>query len=456
MQPILEWGSAMEQRSDRSNATTRRREAARADRTQASEAGAVEPDVLRQLAASIANRWRTEYAAALANRVQVMRDWSTERPIGRHCELLLDDSFDPTPIARAVLGIDLPKTSKPPKAVLVMMRDGGGGVGAGGVWASELTATVATLVRAGYDVQVGTVRGNPPTILNASTGTSYQDPAFGAPVVSEGEIAIARAFLDPDHEFGRLMRPENIVDLSEYIPEAPLYSDMANDPSALDRYEVRVAEGVKALASRFDGVVWPGGSGGTLNQADDRSQTFALAMSAAGKPQAGICNGALLFSQTIDPATNRALIFGHHVTTHSRGDDPRVGERGNLQDSAARKQVPTSSWGFLTDSGGVDPFGPQNYAGVDNPIVLASVSLANAAGSPELFHSELGTPNSVVADQDFITARTTTDGVMLALALRAKLEGFLDNRAVWIKSHDEQAVELAPGAWAQVRSNSSQ
>jgi putative intracellular protease/amidase len=327
----------------------------------------------RELAKRIANRWRAEYEPALANRDQIMRDWSTDRPIGRHSEQLLANTFDSGVIAKSVFGVELPSVTKTPRTVLVMMRDGGSGVGAGGVWASELTVTVAVLVRAGYNVVIGTVHGNPPAILNASTGKAYQDPAFGGSVVSDGEIALARAFLDPDHEFGGLMRPENILDLSAYIPEAPLYSDMAKDAESMNRYEARLSEGMQQLAMRFDAVIWPGGSGGTLNQADDRSQALALAMVAADKPQVGICNGALLFSQTIDPSTNAPIVFGHHVTTHSRGDDPRVGGRGNLPDKTARDAIAGgfASWGFLTDSGGKDPFGQQNYAVIDNPIVLA-------------------------------------------------------------------------------------
>jgi putative intracellular protease/amidase len=404
------------------------------------------------VAKRIADRWRAEYEPALAKRDQIMRDWSTDRPIGRHSEQLLANTFDVPAITKSVFGLELPSVAQTPSTVLVMMRDGGSGVGAGGVWASELTVTVAVLLRAGYTVVIGTVHGNPPTILNASTGKAYQDPAFGASVVSDGEIALARAFVDPEHEFGRLMRPENILDLSAYLPEAPLYADVAADAEAMNRYESRLAEGLEQLVARFDAVIWPGGSGGTLNQADDRSQALALAMAAAEKPQVGICNGALLFGQTINPSTNQPLVFGHHVTTHSRGDDPRVGERGNLPDKAARDGIAGGfgSWGFLTDSGGKDPFGPQNYAGVDNPIVLASVSLTNAAGSFELFHSELGTPNSVVIDGKIITARTTTDGDAAALALRYVCEA-RQSGPKWVTSLNRPAIDLDPNVSHRVR-----
>jgi len=135
----------------------------------------------------------------------------------------------------------------------------------------------------------------------------------------------------------------------------------------------------------------------------------------------GECNGGLSILQTRDPSTGRSILAGHAVTTHSTLDEYQAGWGWT--------QPFTKEPGSFLNNGQFDIAAYNaaeawNQPGTTgNPLIDSEGYFRDAAGPSGVFFSPPGSPYAVVADEHFITCRTTPDGYPGALALIAMLDG---------------------------------
>jgi putative intracellular protease/amidase len=355
-------------------------------------------------------------AAALAARFdQVPVDAGAgDRPVAKAAGALLDGTLDVSAEVKRLTGIDLdmsrPATHKP--IILVASKFG--------TWASELTLVAAVLLRAGYRVTVATEDGAPPHMLGPSLNPEFTDGAWRCAVVSPEERDLAHRFLDsrcPEHE---LLIPDNILNLS-HLAKPPQVGDYLKDRSSLDRYRNELKHTV-GLTSEYDGIIIAGGSGAIPGLMADRGlQALILAFHDQGKPVMGECNGGLAIAQTVDPATNRSILAGRAVTTHSWLDEYQSGWGWTHEFTTPTDRFWTEGIFDLAAYLAAEQWHTPGTGG--NPLIDSEALFKNAAGEDGVFFSPPGSPYSVVVDGNLITCRTTPDGYPGVLAVMARLDG---------------------------------
>ena len=358
---------------------------------------------------------------------------------------LLDGTLDIAAEVRRITGVDLGYLCPPKhKPILVVGSKFG-------TWASELTVVVGVLLKAGYKVQVATEDGSPPHFLAPSMNPSFLDGAWQCSVVSPEERDLAFNFLDPSSTEHELVKFGNILDLSQ-LPKPPQVGDYLKDRTLLEQYKEALKK-VVAMADGFDAIIITGGSGAIPGWIADRGlHNLILAFNDLGKPVMGECNGGLAIAQTVDPATEKSILYGRAVTTHSWLDEYQSG------------------WGWISDfpkdgdsfwkAGKLDFDGysaAEKWASpgvTGNPLIDSAALFENAAGPDGIFFSPAGTPYAVVTDDHLITCRTTPDGYPGVLALMAIMDGRPALRGRLFIDADERGrrhsyrAASAPQGWA--------
>lgn len=274
-----------------------------------------------------------------------------------------------------------------------------------GVWASELTVVAAMLLAAGYKVVIATETGQRPHMLSVSHDPNFIDGPLGVPVVSEEEAALAKRFLNSNTAEGRLLAPNNIVNLGALI-RPPLVAEYLKDPDLTLRQFTDAMQELGRLAQSYDALVVAGGSGAVAGFAMNGGlHHLVLVFDRLKKPIVAQCNGVFALAQAIDPATGESILRGRFATTHSRSHEYRRG-----------------GWGWVRPN----PDGSETWIlpGADgNPIIDSEPLVKNALGPTGIFMSPPASPYAVAVDGHIITARTTPDGAPATAALLAILDG---------------------------------
>lgn len=385
-------------------------------------------------------RQRTVELSPANNVDKIARDWTTNRPSSEIAAALLknDGSFDSRTFANQIFGGVPEKVGSPKEFLFVLPEVPGEGNVAGGTWASEAFVTAATLIRAGHKVTFGTFDGKPAHILPVSDGTfPYRDPAIGGEVTGQGEIDLAKAFADPNHEFGKLMKAENLLNVSQYLPYVPMWNETMADPANVAAYGKAVDKGTKALTKRFAGLVLPGGSGGSALAGDQMAHDLVSGFVSKGKPVGAICNAAAIVAQTRNPKTGLSVMRGVHNTTHSPADDSGPGINGV-------KNNALSAWGMMNKEGG--------FVQWPTGVIMPSALLTDASGHTAFYHSEAFTDGSAVLDSNpktgvhIATGRTTGDGALVGAAMLKMTEGnYTEHIAQYASTHRAPAKPLDTG-----------
>jgi len=364
-------------------------------------------DILDQTVATSVGALEDRFSAISADIVGV-------RPVAKAARGLLDGTLDVATEVKRMTGVDY-DTSYPAKHKPILLA-----ASKFGVWASEVTLVVGTLLKAGYRVKIATEDGSPPHFLGPSLDPAFADGAWRCSVVSPEERDLALKFLNPGSPEHVLLKRENLVDLSQ-LAKPPQVGDYLKNRSLLEQYRKALRNTVE-ISDQYDAIVVAGGSGAIPGFMDDRGlQSLILAFHNLGKPIMAECNGGLAVAQTVDPRTGKSILAGRAVTTHSWLDEYQSGWGW----TAAFPQSTDAFWSngqfdlksYQTAEKWVSP----GIGG--NPLIDSEGLFKNAAGSDGLFFSPAGSPYSVVVDENLITCRTTPDGYPGVLALMATMDG---------------------------------
>ncbi len=345
---------------------------------------------------------------------QAQKNLAKDRPVAKAAAKLLDGSLDVAAEVKRMIGVEveLSKAAQHKPILLIASKFG--------VWASELTMVAGTLMKAGYQVVLGTEDGSVPHMLGPSMIPGTADGAWRFSVVSEEERDLALRFLDPHSDEHKIFRKENIYNLSK-LAKPPQVGDFLQDASLLDCYEKDLKESLSEVMN-FDGLCVAGGSGAIPGLMFDRGlHALILAFHTLNKPIVGECNGGLAILQTLDSKSQHSILHGHTVTTHSSLDEYQSGWGWTL----AFNQDTDSFWKdgrFDMDAYCSAEQWMQPGVG-GNPLIDSEGYFRDAAGPEGAFFSPPGSAYSVVVDKHFITCRTTPDGYPGTLALIALLDG---------------------------------
>jgi len=336
------------------------------------------------------------------------------RPVAAAAGRLLDGTLDIVAEVKRMTGVDM-DMSRPimHKPILLVASKFG-------TWASELTLVAATLMKAGYDVCLGTEDGSVPHLLGPSMSTDSMDGAWRFPVVSKEEKDLAIHFLKPGSMENEIFFKDNIVDLS-MLAKPPQVGDYLKDESQLERYKKALIPSME-MAMDYDAICIAGGSGAIPGLMFDRGlHSLILAFHKLNKPIMGECNGGLSVLQTLDPETGKSILFGRAVTTHSTLDEYQA-EWGWTMPF---EKDPASFWKdglFDLDAYcAAEQWFQPGMAG--NPLIDSEGYFRDACGGEGVFFSPPGSPYSVVVDGHIITCRTTPDGYPGVLAMMAVMDG---------------------------------
>lgn len=373
----------------------------------ANNTGAVADDIIDAAVQSVVQSLQQRFDEAKRNIVQ-------GRPVASAAKGLLDGSLNITAEVARMTGVEMnrsgPQRHKP--ILLIASKFG--------TWASELTLVAGVLLKAGYEVCLGTEDGSVPHLLGPSMDPGMSDGAWRISVVSEEERDLAHRFLRPGSPENEIFRKDNIVDLSK-LAKPPQVGDYLNNPALMSEYRVGLKNSM-AMAKEFDALCIAGGSGAIPGLMFDRGlHALILAFHKLQKPIMGECNGGLAILQTLDPDTGLPILAGRAVTTHSMLDE----YQGGWGWTQPFDKDPASFWKDghfdLPAYSAAETWYQPGMTG--NPLVDSENSFRNAAGADGVFFSPAGSPYSVVVDDHIITCRTTPDGYPGALCLMAVLDG---------------------------------
>ncbi len=366
-------------------------------------------------AQKIIDRTAGKIVAALQSRFdEARRNILDYRPVAKAAAQLLDGTLDVTAEVMRMTGVraDLSRAKAHRPILLIASKFG--------TWASEVTLVAGVLLKAGYNVRLGTEDGSMPHLLSPSLDPNFTDGAWRSPVVSPEERDLALKFLKPDSLEHRIFDQDQIFDLRR-LARPPQVGDYLNDASLMDKYYDSLA-GSMRTALEFDALCIAGGSGAIPGLMFDRGlHNLILAFHRLGKPIMGECNGGLSILQTRDPETGQSILAGRAVTTHSALDEYQAGW-GWTQPF---EKDPDSFWQDdrfdLEAYGGAENWYQPGMSG--NPLIDSESYFRDAAGPEGVFFSPPGSPYAVVVDAHLITCRTTPDGYPGALAMIAVLDG---------------------------------
>lgn len=336
------------------------------------------------------------------------------RPVAIAAKAILNNTLNISSEVKRITGIDFdPLAPAKRKPILFVASKFG-------TWASELTLVCGVLLKAGYKIKIATEDGSPPHLLSPSLDPTFSDGAWRSSVVSPEERDLAIRFLNPKSTENALFLPANIINLSE-LAAPPQVGDYLKDNTLLSKFRDGLEKNFK-LAEQYDAIIVAGGSGAIPGFMANRAlQYLILAFYNLGKPVMGQCNGGLAIAQAVDPNTEKSILDGHAVTTHSWLDEYQKGWGW----TAAYTQDPTSYWAN-------GQFDLRAYAQGEtwvspgltgNPLIDSAELFKNAAGPAGFFFSPPGTPYCAVVDNNLICCRTTPDGYPGVLALIAVLDG---------------------------------
>lgn len=238
-----------------------------------------------------------------------------------------------------------------------------------GYWGVEFTGPAAKLEEAGYEIVVATPKGEKPIALPPSYDTTYMDPPLGVCVTTPEDAAKVKQYMDNP-------MLDNPINLSEWIPERPYYSE-DKFLRKLELYYSRLKECDKEM-EEYDGLLIVGGSGPILDMVNNqRVHDIILSFYRADKPVAAICYGvaALVFARDLNE--RKAIIDGKHVTGHCIEYDYHDGT------------------GFVGTDLNIGP----------PPYVLEYI-LRDAVGATGQYHGNFGKATSVIVDYPFVTGRS--------------------------------------------------
>jgi putative intracellular protease/amidase len=244
-----------------------------------------------------------------------------------------------------------------------------------GYWGEELIGPVEVFDKAGYGVDFATPHGRRPAPLPVSMDPNYVDPPLGKPVTSAEMGAKVKA-LDESNRY------DHPISIADWVPERPYWSsptllrDMEHFYDKLDALQGDLA--------KYDAILFVGGSGAIVDLANnDRIHSLILAFLKAGKPVGAECYGVAALAFARDLSDRRSIIWGKHVTGHTKEYDYKDGT------------------GFL----GTDfNMGPPPY-----PLEYI---LRDATGPDGAYHGNVGHATSVIVDYPFITGRSTPDAYL--------------------------------------------
>jgi putative intracellular protease/amidase len=254
-----------------------------------------------------------------------------------------------------------------------------------GYWGEELVGPLETFDAKGYEVTFVTPTGKKPRPLPSSMDPNFIDPPLGKPVVSPEMAEKTRALDESD----RLNHPINLL---EWFPDRPYWSsptflrDMEAYYKALDQRQKELEQ--------YDAPLIVGGSGAMVDLANNhRVHDLILGFLKLSKPIGAECYGVTCLAFARDLEDRKSIIWGKHVTGHTKEYDFKDGT------------------GFL----GVDfNMGPPPY-----PLEYI---LRDATGPEGQYHGNVGKDTSVIVDYPFITGRSTPDSYLTGQKMVEVLE----------------------------------
>jgi putative intracellular protease/amidase len=339
----------------------------------------------QQARADVAEKIAEDYAAAVAfPKMQI----SENAPIGAVAQRMVEGRFDRAFLVAEIerftgVKVDIPE--KPGTILAVIPQHG--------YWSSELTLPDRVFRAAGYEVDYVTPRGERPFAYGVSLDTTFRDQAWNAAQVSPGEAALGKTYVDRTTPDGQRLNACRNLDAWLQPTPRPQHGESAREP-----YRRKLAESLRE-AAQYAGIFIVGGGGACVDLGGNTSvRPLIRLMVALGRPVAAICYGVEVLIQATDPKTKVPLIWGRVATGHSEQDDYTDG---------------------TTDVPVEDGYGP-NYGCA--PITLEQM-IKQYTGPKGGFISKDGSPYMAVADDAFITARTTPDGYPAALLTLARLHG---------------------------------
>ena len=238
-----------------------------------------------------------------------------------------------------------------------------------GYWGEELLGPLTHLDNSGYEATFMTPKGTRAHALPPSIDSEYVDPPLGCAVTDDETAAKAKALDESD-------RLDNPVNLSEWFPERPYYSE-TNFLREFEAYYEQRKAAWKEL-EEYDVLVLVGGSGPIIDMVNNqRVHDVILGFYHANKPIGGICYGVTPLAFARELQDRKSIIRGKHVTGHCIEYDYKDGT------------------GFLNTDLNIGP----------PPYPLEYV-LSDAVGPEGQYHGNFGKHTSVIVDYPFITARS--------------------------------------------------
>ncbi|MDR1218774.1 MAG: hypothetical protein LBK73_04105 [Treponema sp.] len=362
-----------------------------------------EADVLKCVGKDICAFWEKRFKEA-------ERNWTGKRPVADAAAKLVDGSLDVVAEVKRITGGDVKLGDAGMQKPVLLLAS------TFGVWASELTLVAGTLLKAGCQVKIATEDGSPPHFLSVSMNPDFVDGSWRAPVVSSAEQELAFRFLNPECAEHAILKKENIVSLHT-LARPPQVGDYLKDKQQFAAY-AKVLEDSLHIARDYSALCIAGGSGAIPGFMFDRGlHSLILAFHRLGKPIMGECNGALAILQTLEPLTEKSILHGRAVTTHSALDEYQSGWGWTVP----FEQDTDSFWRDGAFDLAAYSKAEQWYSpGTDgNPLIDSEGYFRAAVGCEGRFFSPAGSSYAVAVDGHFITCRTTPDGYPGALALIA-------------------------------------
>ena len=257
-----------------------------------------------------------------------------------------------------------------------------------GYWGEELIAPLEVIDKAGYETVFATPKGKRARALPPSMDSNYIDPPLNRTVVSDEMAEKVKKIEASD-------RLDNLINLSELLPERPYISD-ENYLRKLEDYYHKI-EDIEKKLEQYEALLLVGGSGPLVDMVNNqRIHDLILAFYKMDKPIAAECYGVTCFAFARDFRERKSIIWGKHVTGHPIEYDYKDGT------------------GFL----GVDfNMGPPPY-----PLEYI---LRDATGPGGQYHSNVGNRTSVIVDYPFITSRSTASSYLCGEKLVECLENGL-------------------------------
>lgn len=241
-----------------------------------------------------------------------------------------------------------------------------------GYWGEELVGPLEAFDAERFESTFMTPKGTKPRALPPSMDPSYVDPPLNRTVVTEEMARKVRELEQTD----RLNNPRS---LAEVLPEYPYWSV----PDYLRKLEAyyQTIEHAQSDLDQYDALLIAGGSGAMVDLANNsRVHALILSFYNKDKPIGAICYGVTCLIFARDIIERRNIIWGKHITGHTKEDDYKDGT------------------GFV----GTDfNMGPAPY-----PLEYL---IRDAVGPEGGYHGNFGKPTSVIVDYPFITGRTTND-----------------------------------------------